>query len=1028
MKILNKGLLPAAIAAAFTTSIYTQASLANPELVSDFTAGEGSSRFSDYQVLDSKLTFTVKAENNLTTFDTYTIDRQGDVVNSSPAGCNFSDDSIHFNGFDVVASSGSIWISGSDCELTHLYQFEDDSYFYSESSLYEFFIDSGVLYGLVRNLEFGQAWHNVYYSLLEIDPGNNEVVPLGYTHLPFGEPSADRPDLVDDYWPNQSFYVGRAASTGEELWSIQGEGLNRGLTLLADIKPGPKGSYPSGFTTLNGSRYFSANGDTGRELYKLDSDLNVQKVVEINPKGAAFTYNQDYGRVFYKYDGALYFLATDGVHGNELWKTDGTAQGTSMVSDSNPGAGGISQDSYFNVEFETDHGVYFKTQPDGSSQDSIWFFDNTGSDSYQVVDGPTHYHDHFPHLVMQEGTLIVSKYATYGKDYSLWFHDKKGKTSRQLVDNGGIVKLLGAVSDKVAVFMALDDQGDYVLWKTDGTQAGTQAIKHLGAQDLLNSVKPLGRIDNKFIFGVNGANYYGGIAGAIWVTDGTEGGTTLLTDSASAQDPFKVRFLYSYEKESSYVFNGKILFWGDDGVSGEELWVTDGTAAGTKLLKDIRPGVGSYNNGVASIQAVRIEDRMYFTANSGRDGVELWVTDGTEEGTKVVGPIHPQKWDDYNEQLQYPTPLNVNDIVSFNGSVYFEQYSEDYGTELWKYTPESTTPPPVTGTGSLGDFVWQDTNANGIQDAGELGLEGVTVELQSCSGDFVASTTTDSMGAYRFENVAEDHFQLQFMLPSGYEFSPEKATPEFKLDSNANETTGVSPCYDMTQGYQRLAVDAGMVPTTAPSGDGLLGDFVWQDTNGDGIQDSNEPGLAGVTVNLESCSGSIIDSMVTDSNGGFVFENIGAGDYRLEFELLDGFSFSPEKSTDLFKQDSNANETTGLTACYNMDAGWKRRAIDAGMVPDDIASADTLTIVKAIYFSAENKLWVRASSDAEPQGSAYLSASVEANGVTTDLGQVDWKADKGFYQTNFKDLAQTPSSITIISDLGGKATLEIEEQ
>ncbi|WP_345424451.1 SdrD B-like domain-containing protein [Halioxenophilus aromaticivorans] len=331
------------------------------------------------------------------------------------------------------------------------------------------------------------------------------------------------------------------------------------------------------------------------------------------------------------------------------------------------------------------------------------------------------------------------------------------------------------------------------------------------------------------------------------------------------------------------------------------------------------------------------------------------------------------------------------------------------------------------GTGALGDLVWSDTNGNGVQDTDEPGLADVTVELQSCEGVVLATQITDSNGLFNFTELGTNDAQLKFVLPAGYEFSPERATDQFQLDSNANPTTGLSPCYNMSQGFRRSAVDAGMVPSQSQGGEGVMGDFVWQDNNGDGVQDADEPGLAGVTVNLQACDGTAVDSVVTNSQGGFSFDSVATGSYRLEFVLLDGYSFSPEKATNEFLRDSNANTTSGLTGCYNMDNGNQRRAIDAGMVPEGTGSnADNLSVVNAIYFSASKRLWVRAESDTQPVGSASITASVTINGATSSLGAVGWKADKGFYQNNFRDVDQLPSLVTLASDKGGLVRVAVE--
>ena len=1006
MKPLCKSALVTGVAAAFAGSFYTPCALANPVLTSDLTAGPASTLFRNIEASDNKLQFVtsnrwLRKRYMLGAQDGLPHEIQLQADDYGYGSTKIGDQFVFVQGLHY--SDWEVWVQNSDLTLELLYKPElyDDNG--SNNNVDDIPVLSSPIYVEnnkaiieIARYDYSDIQNIVKkFDLISIDPVTKEVEVL---RVNFDRPTGSLGRFSWEF-NGKTYRTADDQGYGEELWKSTGYTNFLKSQLVADINPGDSGSFISDPAEMNGVLYFQANGNGGRELWKMDAAENVERVADINPSGPAFTFNQNLREQYHIFEDELYFLADHADYGLELWKTDGTEAGTQLMADSIDGEDGVfifktweeypDQDGYsqaieqfdtFRVGINVGSGFFYRLQhEDREGPVSVWYSDGTVDGTRKVFTEPERPNDsQFYNRVYN----VRDKFAIGSSFFVSYRSDTEGEELWRLTDGKNVeaLEILKDVdqisvlehgindSDGTALLRVLD--GNRIeLWKTDGTVDGTSFIKTVAINNWVHSdpMISVGNIDNKILF-------------------------------------------VAYNNDT-----------------GRELWITDGTTAGTHMVTDIADGPESSiidESGDSTTEHTGVLNGFfYFHASDGIHGLQMWVTDGTASGTTMWDPIYNTNQDAYSSGLGVARP---DDFVMFNGSYYFAARGGDYGIELWKYTPESTTPPPETGTGSLGDFVWQDTNANGIQDAGELGLEGITVELQSCSGDFVASTTTDSMGAYRFENVAEDHFQLQFMLPSGYEFSPEKATPEFKLDSNANETTGVSPCYDMTQGYQRLAVDAGMVPTTAPSGDGLLGDFVWQDTNGDGIQDSNEPGLAGVTVNLESCSGSIIDSMVTDSNGGFVFENIGAGDYRLEFELLDGFSFSPEKSTDLFKQDSNANETTGLTACYNMDAGWKRRAIDAGMVPDDIASADTLTIVKAIYFSAENKLWVRASSDAEPQGSAYLSASVEANGVTTDLGQVDWKADKGFYQTNFRDLSQVSSTITVMSDLGGEVTANVE--
>ena len=110
----------------------------------------------------------------------------------------------------------------------------------------------------------------------------------------------------------------------------------------------------------------------------------------------------------------------------------------------------------------------------------------------------------------------------------------------------------------------------------------------------------------------------------------------------------------------------------------------------------------------------------------------------------------------------------------------------------------------------MGDLVWEDLNNNGVQDVGEPGVAGVTVELRQGS-IVVATTTTDSNGQYLFEDVAPGTYSVVFQLPSGYSFSPAGQGSDPALDSDVtNPSTGETGTFTVAPGQTYLEVDAGL--------------------------------------------------------------------------------------------------------------------------------------------------------------------------------------------------------------------------
>ena len=212
-------------------------------------------------------------------------------------------------------------------------------------------------------------------------------------------------------------------------------------------------------------------------------------------------------------------------------------------------------------------------------------------------------------------------------------------------------------------------------------------------------------------------------------------------------------------------------------------------------------------------------------------------------------------------------------------------------------------PPPV---GSIGDKVWLDCDLDGVQDSNEGGLSCVTVKLYSSTGTLLATTCTSSSGTYLFSNLPAGTYTVIVSCVSC------GLSPTFDLDGIATEGKAV---VTLTAGQNRRDVDFGYGPVCS------VGDRVWLDTDGDRCQDSNEVGIAGVTVKLLNSSGTVIATTTTDSTGKYLFDNLAPGDYSVTVSGL------PSGYTQTYDLDGT---TTASKASFSLACGDDRRDVDFG--------------------------------------------------------------------------------------------------
>ena len=437
-------------------------------------------------------------------------------------------------------------------------------------------------------------------------------------------------------------------------------------SLVRDIWPGYDRSDPSELTNLGGTLYFTANdGVHGYELWRSDGSAAGTQLVRDIKAGGSYPDNGSFPTYLTNVGGTLFFFARDGTHGAELWRSDGTAAGTRPVRDINPGPADSNPDDLTNVA-----GTLYFFADDGTHGTALWRSDGTWRGTKRV-------------------RAIRPDNSTYNPPTSV----------------GGTL-----------YFLAHDGTHGTELWRSNGTRKGTRLVRDIDPGTADSLAHDLTRVGGKLFFYARDATH----GPELWRSDGTWKGTRLVRDIK----PGSVGSNYT-APQSLTKAAGTLLFVANDGIHGLELWRSDGTEAGTRLVRDIAPGESSMlptPRGVPYYDAVNVGGTLYFSAGLGfgggqpwrsdgtRNGTRLlrnieagfpvdfadaggtlffssydgrygpWVSDGTAAGTKLVGGVGPGN----GCALCTPRPSGFTNVA---GTTFFRAFDIDHGTELWKVVP-----------------------------------------------------------------------------------------------------------------------------------------------------------------------------------------------------------------------------------------------------------------------------------------------------------------------------------------------------
>jgi ELWxxDGT repeat protein len=522
------------------------------------------------------------------------------------------------------------------------------------------------------------------------------------------------------------FFIADDGVHGVELW--KSDGTTAGTVMVRDIRPGAAGTPIESLTAVGGTLFFVADdGVHGKELWRSDGTESGTVLVRDIVPGAGWSAPSWLTSVA----GTLFFVAADAPHGFELWRSDGTGGGTVLVRDLNPGP----EDS--GAYWLTDvNGTLFFVAYDGVHATALWKSDGTTSGTVLVTEVPAGY-SYLVHLTnLAEALFFEVSGSTFGG--WLWKSDGTPAGTVAVEDIGRIAlgsliesitslggKLLFLASDGatsglfrsdgtgsgttlvksvsyqswqaelipangLVFFVGRDDAHGFELWKSDGTEAGTGLVKDLLPGPPGSYPEELTSVNGTLFFALRPPS-----ATELWKSDGTSAGTVMVKRFYRDEDGNQI-------PNDLTNLNGTLFLVADDGSHGPELWKSDGTAAGTVMVKDIRPGaMGSFQASLFPGRTLtRVSATLFFGADDGTHGPELWKTDGTPEGTVMVKDIVPGE--------PGSAPQNLTNV---DGTLFFSLYLG--GNSLWKSDgAEAGTVPVKTLPGALG-LPDQFTSVNG---------------------------------------------------------------------------------------------------------------------------------------------------------------------------------------------------------------------------------------------------------------------------------------------------------------------------
>jgi ELWxxDGT repeat protein len=586
-------------------------------------------------------------------------------------------------------------------------------------------------------------------------------------------------------------------------------------SLVKDINPNvdlTPSTLIGDLTSVDGTLYFVADDDLhGPELWKIGPDNVPAMLKDIFPGTVGglnvdFEWDDTCRCIKGALDGALYFEANDGVHGPELWRTDGSPDGTVLVKDIDPGY--------------TNTAIYGLTELNGQ----LYFSAKsaTGGRELWRTDGS------------EAGTVLV-------KDIN------PGPAS---ANPGGLSLLNGSL-----YFWADDGVHGVELWRTDGSAAGTSLVTDItpDGQSITTDLE-LHRVGSRLLFTRSDAAH----GTELWQSDGSAAGTGMVKDIA-AGPPSGVQLSLYFAR----TMGGAIYFTANDGIHGNELWRSDGTEAGTAMVKDVQPGADS--TGIYDLTAT--DGLVFFhTRVNGVDPdpwrTQLWRSDGTAAGTTMIADTFGGTGAVVLEHL-----TAIGDMLYFTFEVGVDGNLRV--TKLWQSDGSAAGTVAFEPTTALGI----DSGANIARHAGRLYFTGRTAaygnELWSSDGT-AAGTSVIDIGQ---KTLASSIYAIVTVGDIAY-FSADDGVHGRELWRSDGTAAGTGMVLDLRPGALggvNASIHVFSDTLYFGANDGVNGNWLWR-------SDGTAAGTKMIKAMLPFVSGGLEGPALIPIHDAFYFLATGAGD------------------------------------------------------------------------------------------------------------------------------------------------------